>query len=141
MVVLTRSSDQLKTRRYYRRPTSNEASMSMCFNPRCNGTDFLCGKCKKMYPMLAASLAEKKRERRGNGGNRRRGAGPIARGIAAAGIIGAVGSSTGNPRQSDTTTQKNWGDSSQRAEGARQGRTQRGATRDQGNRNRGSGQS
>lgn len=93
--------------------------MSMCFNPQCNGTDFLCDKCKKMYPLLVASLAEKKRERRGNG-NRRRGSGPIARGIAAAGIIGAVGSSTGNPRQSDTTTQKSWADSSQRAEDARQ---------------------
>lgn len=66
--------------------------------------------------------------------------GPIARGIAAAGIVGAVGSSTGNPRQSDTTAQKNWGDSSLRTEGARQGRAQRGATRDQGNRNAGSGQ-
>ena len=37
--------------------------MSMCFNARCNGTDWLCGKCKKLYPMLAASLATKKRER------------------------------------------------------------------------------
>jgi len=100
----------------------------------------LCRKCRRLYPNLAASNDEKRRSR-GNGGNRRRGAGPIARGIAAAGIIGAVGSSTGNPHQSDTTTQKNWGDSSLRAEGARQGRTQRGATRDQGNRNRGSGQS
>ncbi len=36
--------------------------MSMCFNPRCNGTDWLCGKCKKLYPSLAASLAEKRRE-------------------------------------------------------------------------------
>ena len=36
--------------------------MSMCVNPRCNGTDFLCGKCKKVYPALAASLAAKRRE-------------------------------------------------------------------------------
>lgn len=40
--------------------------MSMCMNPRCNGTDFLCGKCRKIYPLLAASLDQKKRERRGN---------------------------------------------------------------------------
>lgn len=103
--------------------------------------DNLCRKCRKAYPALAASNDERRRSR-GNGGNGRRGAaGPIARGIAAAGIVGAIGSSTANPRQSDTTAQKNWGDSSQRAEGARQGRVQRGATRDQGNRNRGSGQS
>lgn len=34
----------------------------MCTNLRCNGTDFLCGKCKRLYPMLAASLAAKRRE-------------------------------------------------------------------------------
>lgn len=32
-------------------------------NPRCNSTDWLCGKCKKMYPLLAASLDEKRRDR------------------------------------------------------------------------------
>ncbi len=38
----------------------------MCMNSRCNGIDFLCGKCRKIYPSLAASLDEKKRARRDN---------------------------------------------------------------------------
>lgn len=46
--------------------------MSMCTNSRCNGTDFLCGKCKKQYPFLADSLAQKKRSSSGGGGGRRR---------------------------------------------------------------------
>lgn len=107
----------------------------MCTNPRCNGTDFLCGKCKKLYPSLAASLAERKRAARGG-----RGAGRVARGIAAAGMVGAIGASSAHPRQSDTTTQKNWGDSSLRSEGARQARSARGGTRDKGNRTGGSSQ-
>lgn len=36
----------------------------ICMNSRCNGTVFLCGKCRKIYPALANSLDEKKRERR-----------------------------------------------------------------------------
>ncbi|TLG09440.1 hypothetical protein FEK35_15045 [Nocardia cyriacigeorgica] len=36
----------------------------MCTNPRCNGTDWLCGKCRKIYPSLAAALDTRKRERR-----------------------------------------------------------------------------
>lgn len=46
--------------------------MSMCMNVRCNGTDFLCGKCRKQYPMLAASMNEKKRAARSGGGGRGR---------------------------------------------------------------------
>lgn len=45
--------------------------MSMCRNARCNGTDFLCGRCRREYPSLAASLDEQKRQRR-SGGNRGR---------------------------------------------------------------------
>lgn len=47
-------------------------SSFMCMNPRCNGTDFLCGKCKKLYPSLAAALAQKKRSSSGSGGGQRR---------------------------------------------------------------------
>jgi hypothetical protein len=38
--------------------------MSWCTNLRCNGTDYLCGKCRKLYPNLAESLDQKKRQRR-----------------------------------------------------------------------------
>lgn len=37
--------------------------MGLCMNPRCNGTDWLCSKCKKMFPALAASIAQRRRER------------------------------------------------------------------------------
>lgn len=47
--------------------------MSMCMNPRCDGTDYLCGKCRKIYPSLAASLDQKKRDRRSDKGGRGRG--------------------------------------------------------------------
>jgi len=47
--------------------------MSICMNPRCDGTNYLCGKCRKLYPMTAASLDEKKRQRRS--GNRGQGRG------------------------------------------------------------------
>lgn len=36
--------------------------MGLCMNPRCNGADWLCGKCKKLYPALAASLAQRRRD-------------------------------------------------------------------------------
>lgn len=38
--------------------------MSFCMNARCNGSDYLCGKCRKQFPLLAMSLDEKRRERR-----------------------------------------------------------------------------
>jgi len=41
--------------------------MSLCMNSRCNGTTWLCGKCRKLYPSLAWSLDQKKRERNRNG--------------------------------------------------------------------------
>ncbi len=40
--------------------------MSLCMNARCNGTDWLCGKCRKLYPLTAASLDQKRRERNRN---------------------------------------------------------------------------
>ena len=51
--------------------------MGMCNNLRCNGVDYLCGKCRREYPLLAASLDEKRRQahqsRQNSGGNRHRG--------------------------------------------------------------------
>jgi hypothetical protein len=107
----------------------------MCFNSRCNGTDFLCGKCKKQYPALAASLAEKKRSRR-NGNGRR--AGRVA-GAIVSGAITVTGATTNLP-QSGSQPLKNVADSTVQSERSNRGRTQRGGTRDQGNRNGGSGQ-
>lgn len=40
--------------------------MSMCTNSRCDGVNYLCGKCRKVYPSLAASLDEKKRHKKHN---------------------------------------------------------------------------
>ena len=48
--------------------------MSMCMNARCDGKSYLCGKCRKMYPLLAQSMAEEKRksrERNRSNGRRR----------------------------------------------------------------------
>lgn len=82
--------------------------------------------------MLAASLAEKKRERRGNGGNRRRNTGRIA-GAVITGAIGAYGATTNLP-QSGSAPLRDEGRSSVQEERTSRARTQRGATRDQGNR-------
>lgn len=51
--------------------------MGLCTNPRCNGVDYLCGKCRKDYPLLAAQMDENRRQARQNrnsgGGGKRRG--------------------------------------------------------------------
>lgn len=58
----------------FHKTLEGSVAMSICMNPRCDGTNYLCGKCRKLYPMLAASLDEKKRQRRsGNRGERRGG--------------------------------------------------------------------
>lgn len=44
--------------------------MTLCTNVRCNGTDFLCGKCRRQYPGLASSLDDKKRAARSSGNGR-----------------------------------------------------------------------
>jgi len=98
--------------------------MGLCTKPWCTIHN-LCGKCRQLYPSTAASNDQARRERRGGG--------RVARGIAAAGMIGAIGGVVANPQQSDMTTQKNWGDSSLRGEGSRQSRAARGGTRDRGN--------
>jgi hypothetical protein len=81
---------------------------------------------------------ENARSRQSSG--RRRGGGAIARGIAAAGIVGAVGSAYAQPEQDDTNTEQRYGQSSAYAEGARQARNARGGTRDKGSRDRSSSQ-
>lgn len=106
--------------------------MGLCMKASCTVNN-LCGKCRKLYPSTAASNDRARRERRGGGGR-------VARGIAAAGMIGAIGGAATNPQQSDTTSQKQWGDSSLRAEGTRQARSARGGTRDRGNQTGGSSQ-
>ncbi len=106
--------------------------MGLCTKPSCTVNN-LCSKCRKLYPATAQANDQRRRESRG-GGNR------VTRGIAAAGMIGAIGGVAANPQQSDTTTQKNWGDSSLRSEGARQARSARGGTRDRGNHTGGSSQ-
>jgi hypothetical protein len=37
-------------------------------NPKCNGTDYLCGKCRKLYPASAAAIDERKRQKNANRG-------------------------------------------------------------------------
>lgn len=81
--------------------------MGLCTKASCTVNN-LCRNCRKLYPATAASNDRERREQRGGG--------RVARGIAAAGMIGAIGGVTANPQQSDTTTQKNWGDSSLRSE-------------------------
>lgn len=58
--------------------------------------------------------------------------GAIARGIAAAGIISAVGGAYADPQQSSNTAQQNYGKSSLEREGRRRGEQASDATRDQG---------
>ena len=43
--------------------------MAMCMNPRCDGKQYLCGKCRKQFPTLAASMDKEKRSRRNNRGS------------------------------------------------------------------------
>lgn len=107
--------------------------MSMCMNSRCNGTDFLCGKCKKLYPSLAASLAEKKRSRNNNGNSGRRIAGAVI-----SGAMTITGATTSLP-QSGYAPLQDEAKSSVQNERSRQGRDQRGETRNRGNRTGGSG--
>jgi hypothetical protein len=40
----------------------------LCMNPRCNGRDYLCGRCRKLYPSLALAMDQKRRERKNRGG-------------------------------------------------------------------------
>jgi hypothetical protein len=89
------------------------------------------------YAMYGVDTKKARQERAA----RRNKPGPIARGLAIGGVIGAVGTSASGPQQSDTTTQRQWGDSTLREQGGgSRGRSARGATRDQGNRTGGSGQ-
>lgn len=37
-----------------------------CTNSKCDSRTWLCGRCRKMFPMLAASLDEERRNRRRN---------------------------------------------------------------------------
>lgn len=41
-------------------------SSGLCMNPKCDGNTYLCGKCRKLYPSLAASLDEKRRQGKQN---------------------------------------------------------------------------
>lgn len=41
-------------------------SSGLCTNLKCDGINYLCGKCRKMYPCLAASMDEKKRQQKQN---------------------------------------------------------------------------
>lgn len=38
--------------------------MGICTNSRCDGTNWLCGKCRKLYPASARAIDERKREQR-----------------------------------------------------------------------------
>lgn len=84
--------------------------------------DCACNKCERA----------RKQERRSKK------SGKVARGIAAAGIAGTVWGATTSPAQADTTTQKQYGESSLRREGRDRGDQAADATRDKGARDRSS---
>lgn len=37
---------------------------AICMNSRCNGNDWLCGRCRKLYPSLAAGIDARRREKK-----------------------------------------------------------------------------
>lgn len=91
-----------------------------------------CADCKE---------ADRRMRRARSGRSTSRGAGPIARGIATAGIVGAVyGTGTTVPMSGETPL-RDEGTRQAQGERGRRGRETQGGTRDQGGRNRGSGKS
>lgn len=47
-----------------------------CHNIKCNGTDWLCKSCRKLYPASAAAIDERNRQRKQEARNKKGGWGP-----------------------------------------------------------------